>query len=163
MSAINLVNGSGLTAGGQNTNLADMWETQPYQTSAWVVFDLNNTYTIGSFHIWNFNYPYGYTGRGVHTLNILTAAEDMQWSSPEGYTFAEASGVDGDTGQDFVLTTPWTNVRYVKFDNMVYYGTGDAAGHIGMSEVQFVPEPGVCGMMATGIALLGLVPLRRRS
>jgi hypothetical protein len=163
MSAINLVNGSGLTGGGHNTNLADQWETMPYQTSAWVVFDLNGTYDVGGFHIWNFNYPGGYTGRGVHTLNILTAGSDFVWSDPVSYEFNAASGADGDLGQDFTLASPWSAVRYVKFDNMAYYGWGDAAGHIGMSEVQFstaVPEPASLTMLALGC--LALISRKRK-
>ena len=161
MHADNLINGSGITAGTQTTALADMWETMPYQSSASVAFDLHGRYDVGSFHVWNFNYP-NYTGRGVHTLDILTADEDKVWRTPTAYEFAAASGTAGDPWQEFSLSVPWTNTRYSKFDKMVYYGGGDSAGHIGLSEVQFtaaVPEPASLALLVLG----GIALLRRRS
>ena len=161
MHALNMVNLSGLSGGGQTIDLADQWETQPYQSSAWVIFDLNTTADISSFHIWNFNYP-NYTGRGVHTLSISTAGPDRTWTDPVPYTFNAATGAAGDPGQDFSLASPWANTRYVKFDNMVYYGGGDSAGHIGMAEVQFTaatPEPASLAFLALAAPMF----LRRRS
>ncbi len=44
----------------------------------------------------------------------------------------------------------WQSVRYVKFDIQNYYGDGDAAGHVGLSEVQFYTAD-VCTPAPSGL------------
>jgi len=108
---------------------------------------------VDSFRVWNFNlyYPgYGsYTGRGAKDVTISTKAEGGAWSTPVPYVFDKASGTDDYQGQLF-SNLGWQSVRYVKFDIQNYYGDGDAAGHVGLSEVQFYTAD-VCIPAASGL------------
>ena len=159
MEVSHLVDGSGLnTANNPPTHSAAYpadiyWETVAYQYSGWVQFDLQMNRDVDSFRVWNFNlyYPgYGsYTGRGAKDVNISTSADGVSWSTPVSYVFDKAPGTDDYPGQLF-SNLGWQSVRYVKFDIQNYYGDGDAAGHVGLSEVQFYTAE-VCTPAPSGL------------
>jgi len=174
--AVNVVNGGGLDSaldppGHAATYTAGYhWETMYYQSSASITFDLEGTYDVGSFRVWNFNlsiYSTGdYTGRGMKDLEILTSADGSSWTSRGAFQFAPADGTATYTGQLFE-NLGWDGVRYVWFKDAVSWGDGDVGGHIGLSEVRFyeapvaTPLPGALVLLAS--SLVGLVGVGRRA
>lgn len=173
--AVNVVNGGGLDsaldpAGHAATYTAGYhWETMPYLSSASITFDLEGTYDVGSFRVWNFNLSINsvgdYTGRGMKDLEILTSADGTDWTSRGGFQFAPADGTATYQGQLFE-GLDWDGVRFVWLKDATSWGYGDAGGHIGLSEVRFyeapvaTPVPGALVLLAS--SLVGLVGVGRR-
>ena len=177
--AVNVVNGGGLSSALDPPAHSAVyaagyhWETMPYQSSASITFDLEGAYDVGSFRVWNFNltvYSTGdYTGRGMKDLEILTSADNSTWTSRGMFQFAPADGTETYAGQLFE-NLDWDGVRYVWLKDASYWGYGDAAGHIGLSEVRFyeasaapvaTPAPGALVLLASSLA--GLVGVGRRA
>ena len=166
-----LVDGSGLT-GGQHTTAVEpnMWLSTGTafggdDLDPFVIFDLGAVYTIGSFHVWNYNEgPPNLTARGVNSVSVEYGTTAGLGSTVPGITnFAQADGLATYAGEDFSGFTPF-DARYIKFDINTNHG-GDN-NFYGLSEVQFdgelavVPEPAT-GTLA-GLSLLALAFRRRR-
>jgi hypothetical protein len=180
MGAHTIVDGGGLNAAGQHDNVfvsGSHWETDPYQYSAWIVFDLGNTYDVDAMRLWNFNATNqngSYTGRGVQRMKVYTSTDLNAWTQRgDTWTLTIAPGTPDYVGDLYTwLAATWTGVRYIKFDEMSYFGIGDVGGHVGLSELRFyqpeaavsqdpvpAPEPGTLALLGLG---LGLSRLRRR-
>ncbi len=166
MPAENIINGNGLDtsvdpACHSNAPVDSYyWETQPWLGSAVIAFDLGGVYELGAIHVWNFNYVDqngSYTGRGAKDVDILTSLDGSEWTSRGVHVFDIATGTADYTGQRISFETPLRGTRYVKFDIRNYYGGGDSAGHVGLSEVRFleaVPEPGSIAVLVIGVSAL---------
>ena len=157
MPAVDIINGNGLDTSSIPPVHSSLplnwyyWESQPFlcnpTCSVGLTFDLGSVYTVDSFRVWNFNYVNQagpYTGRGVRNVSISTSVDGASYGSALPFEFAQAPGTDTYTGELF-SGLGWTDTRYIKFDIGSYWGGGDSAGHVGLSEIQFysdaVPEP----------------------
>ena len=161
-----LVNGSGLT-GNQHGTAPDgnMWLSTGaafggVDPDPWVMFDLGATYTINSFHVWNYN-EVNLSARSVNSVTVRYGADTGVSSSVAGITgFAQATGLATYTGQAFNGFTPF-EARYIKFDINTNHG-GDNSFY-GLSEVRFdgvlVPEPS--SLLLAALGLLGMMSRRR--
>lgn len=145
-----LVNGSGLNDG-QHTNAVkgNMWLSSGTEYGGddpdpFVIFDLGAIYTIGSFHVWNYNEnPPNLTSRGVNRVSVEYGTTPDLGSTVTGITnFAEADGTSNYLGESFEKFPPF-KARYIKFD--INSNHGSEENFYGLSEVQFygelVPEP----------------------
>jgi len=145
-----IVNGHGLD-GGQHTNAVkgNMWLSSGTEFGGddpdpFVIFDLGAIYTIGSFHVWNYNEnPPNLTGRGVNRVSVEYGTTPDLGSTVTGITnFAEADGTSTYPGESFEKFPPF-KARYIKFDINSNHGSDN--NFYGLSEVQFygelVPEP----------------------
>lgn len=100
-----------------------------------VIFDLGEVYTITSFHVWNYNEAGAFALRGVDEVTVQYGTTEALGSTVPGITnFVQASGVQGDLGEEFDGFGPFS-ARYIKFDFDSNHG-GDN-NFYGLSEVQF--------------------------
>jgi len=138
-----IVDCSGLTAA-QHSSVPDgnMWlssgiEYGGQDSDPSVTFDLGAVYTISRFHVWNYNQA-GYTTRGINSVSIEYGTTASLGSTVAGITnFAQATGADGYTGEEFDMFTPFS-ARYIKFD--INSNHGDVRLFYGLSEVRFYNE-----------------------
>jgi len=186
--AVHAVDGSGLSAGNHDTDPTHMWlnsgdGTFPGGTPAsdpdrpgqlaHITFNLGGTFTIGSFHVWNYNEvnannQQSFTNRGVQTLTISIASTLNGTYTPlidpanntTTWTFAQAPGNGAYTGELFSLSAP-VSAAFVRFDIKTNYG--DANGLVGLSEVQIfsVPEPATWLLLGLGGVTLSIFSRRR--
>lgn len=171
----NIINGNGLnTSTDPGTHASDYvpsyyWETLPYQQTAEIAFDLNGVYDVDSMRVWNFNVVNqngSYTGRGAHFVTISTSDNAVDWINRGQFEFPIAPGTPDYTGDLFSLLG-WTDTRYIDLYISSYYGGGDSAGHIGLSEIRFytgngndVPEPSTAILL--GFASFATLLIRRQ-
>ncbi|MCA9150014.1 MAG: hypothetical protein KDA92_11965 [Planctomycetales bacterium] len=149
--ADNLVNGSGLFADGTHSITPDgtMWlnagngccgdDADPLGPGAEITFDLGAEVNIDHMKLWNYNEMLPdrpeLLQRGVGTMDIMTAGEDLVFS-----TLAAGVSVDSGSGDELVdfgqiFDFAGTKARYVKLSLLENLG-GDN-DFIGLSEVQF--------------------------
>ena len=152
--------------------------------NATLFYDLGAVYTIGSFHVWNYNEDYGnYRYRSIRDALFSTSATGT--ISPDGSIFADAVdvpgyeqtqfGVDGSGNPVFVSTFPFAKApgydqyegesytfptpvttRYISLQCVNRFG----ADLPGLSEIQFF-KAAVTGATITGsIALEGVSDLK---
>jgi hypothetical protein len=139
-----------------------------------ITFNLNGTFTIDSFRVWNYNEvnantQQSFTNRGVQTLTISIAATSGgpftplvdPTSNTTTWTFAQAPGNNTYTGQLFSLSAP-VSAAFVRFDIKTNYG--DANGFVGLSEVQIfsVPEPGTWSLLGAAGMTMSILARRRK-
>lgn len=187
--AINTVNGSGLSVGGDadlatpdqthgnvavSGGVGSMWLTTLNDADPFITFDLGTEYVVDSFRVWNYNDVQGtnnFTNRGVQNLNILTSTtgNPTPTDSLGAFTFNKANGTTTESGQ-FIQFAPVT-ARYIKFDVNSNFGVDagtTANNYFGISEVRFngtvapVPEPSTYAMMFLGVGALGLMTWKRK-
>lgn len=135
---------------------------------AHIVFDLGRIYDVSSFHVWNYNEEDpgsnpNRPARSIQDLEILIsetsdlAGFDAGGSfikltdpsdSDQTFTFAQAPGDSGYTGEQFNVGF---RARYVRFDIFSNHPQADN-NFVGLSEIRFTPEP-------TALVLLGVVGL----
>ncbi len=134
-----IVDGSGFSAGEHDSNPRNMWLSSGIEfggedTDPSVTFDLGAVYTINNFHVWNYNQA-GFSDRGINSVSIEYGTTAALGSTVAGITnFAQATGSDGYTGEEFDTFTPF-DARYIKFDINSNHGNADL--FYGLSEVQF--------------------------
>lgn len=179
--AINTVNGSGITVNG--TNLAadgdyehnsvangNMWQTvNPTSPGAAIgqtlTIDLNGgdsnlpLYNVSGMRIWNYNEASGGTDTAIAAYDLHTSPDGSTWTLQQlNQSLAQAPG-GGLDGYDGVFSiVDWSNVRYVRFTVVDTYRDNDDIA--GLSEVMFtgvpVPEPAT----ATLFAIAGMLLIR---
>jgi hypothetical protein len=135
---------------------------------AHIVFDLGRVYDVSSFHVWNYNEddPGGAPNRPARSIQdleiLISETSDLTGldaggsfikltdpsDSDQTFTFAQAPGDNGYTGEQFEVGF---RARYVRFDIFTNYPDADN-NFVGLSEIRFTPEP-------TALALLGVVGL----
>jgi len=135
-----LIDGSGLTGGAHTSDVeGNMWlstgtDFGGEDLDPSVTFDLGAVHTIVSFHVWNYN-EVNLPDRGVNDVSVEYGTTMALGSTVAGITnFAQATGVDGYTGEEFNSFTPF-EARYIKFDINSNHG-GDNVFY-GLSEVEF--------------------------
>ncbi len=184
--AVNTINGSGLSVGNHDSNLANMWLTELNLSSndPWIIYDLGNNYNVASLHLWNYNESgisnfQPNSDRGIKTATIFTSSTDTSptWTSQGTFSFAKAFGSSTYAGEDKTLAV--SNVRLVKIQALTNWKgysypaswpggyQNDYNAVTGLSEIQFdgvlVPEPSTLLLLACGlIGLLAYAWRRRR-
>ncbi|MBI3879746.1 MAG: PEP-CTERM sorting domain-containing protein [Verrucomicrobia bacterium] len=136
-----------------------------------ITFNLGGASFVDSFRVWNYNELNNFNDRSIQTLTISTAASASGPFTPlinasnstTTFTFAQAPGTSGYTGQLFTFSTPFI-AAFVRFDiKSNYDAAGTDHGFVGLAEIQFygsaVPEPSVWVLLGTG--LLAVVLWRR--
>jgi hypothetical protein len=112
------INGSGLASGLHDNNASNMWLTDINLAinDPWITYDLGANYTLGSFHVWNYNESSA--NRGVKDVEIFTSSTatpgPTDWVSRGIFTLSQATGAAGYAGQSVGFS--YDNVRLVKFD-----------------------------------------------
>jgi len=115
MSAINVINGSGMSAvlptGVHDNSFSGetMWSSNYQWSDIMITFDLGTEYNVDKMYVWNFNQS-GYTSNGMKNVKIQYSLNNSTWSdvtapTNPGYTinvsypfqFAQASGSDAIT------------------------------------------------------------------
>ena len=154
--------------------------------NATLFFDLGAVYTIGSFHVWNYNEDYGgYRYRSIRDALFSTSATGTL--SPDGSIYTDAAavpgyeqtqfGVDGSGNPVFVSTFPFAKAPgYDQYEGEYYaFPTPVTTRYLslqcvnrfgadlpGLSEIQFFKGAATSGTGATvtgTIALEGVTDL----
>lgn len=172
LSAVHVVDGSGLSGGGHavTSTAGNSWQTITQTGTGDIVFDLGQSYDLASVHVWNLNFYAPYNGRGAKDVEILTSPNASSWVNEGAFLFSMASGLEDDPGFSLDASS-WSTARYVQFVIGSNFGSSDNAGHVGLSEVQFfeksapvgaapIPEPATS--LLVGAGLLGALRNARR-
>jgi hypothetical protein len=110
-----------------------------------ITFDLNGTYRLAGFSLWNFNAD---RTVGVNGVNVLTSTDGTNFTSVAGAPtqFAIGSNFAPESPELFSFTP--VTASYVRFQVLSNYGFNSPGIATGLSEVQFdsasaaaVPEP----------------------
>jgi F5/8 type C domain len=163
-----IVNGYGLP--GNTPSLIGTHDRRVTTTNAWagsldtgnlITFNLNGTYSLAGFSLWNFN---GTNTVGVNGVNVLTSTDGTNFTSVAGAPtqFAIGADVAPVSPQQFGFTP--VTASYVRFQVLSNYGFTDFGNATGLAEVQFnsasatsVPEPlpilGTLAGVGSGAAL----------
>ncbi|MBN2449417.1 MAG: hypothetical protein JXR77_03450, partial [Lentisphaeria bacterium] len=140
--AIHIVDSSGLSGdppvhaqtvfpGGES------WQTGTSSGTGSVAFDLGAPAEVARAHVWNLNFYPPYHGRGARDVAVFSSLDGVVWNGHGTVTFPIATGADGDPGFDLDASS-WGETRYIRFDILSNFGLADNAGHVGLSEVQFL-------------------------
>jgi hypothetical protein len=171
-SSINhLVDGSGLPGDipslmglHQAASPSDAWLSSATTPTGNITFNLNGTYSLAGFSLWNFNY--GNVG-GVKGVTVTTSTDGISYTAVTGAPtqFAIGANIAPESPEQFSFAP--VNASYVKFQVLSNYG--GFFGSTGLSEVQFnsssasatsVPEP--LTIFGTFMGLGGGAALKRR-
>jgi F5/8 type C domain len=166
----NIVNGSGLPG---NTPSLTGTHAAADTSNTWagdlavgnlITFNLNGTYSLAGFSLWNFN---GNSNIGVKDVNVLSSTDGTNFTSVAGAPtqFAIGANAAPESPQQFSFAPVTASyVRFQILSNQNFTGTGNPAG---LSEVQFnsasttsVPEP--LTILGTLAGLGGGAVLKRR-
>jgi subtilisin-like proprotein convertase family protein len=149
--ALNLVNGSGISGSGHNTDINDMWYAgtntgvlggptgnPPVVNQQVVEFDLGDHYNLNELLIWNYN-ELNQTGRGVKDFQlwISDSATGAFTQSGGTLTLNQASGTSGQAAQSLAVSA--NNVRRLQFRIQSAW-SGAANEYVGLSEVRLVGQ-----------------------
>ena len=97
-SALNTVNGSGMTDGLHSTDDTQMWlsaAVDPSQGPAYIQFEFNRTQLLQKMMVWNYNpMSEAFVGWGAKDVTVETSLDGENWSVVEGITtFNQGLGV----------------------------------------------------------------------
>lgn len=137
-SAVNVVNGSGLTDGLHDDALDAMWTSSTADSAPWIQFTFDRVYALGEMKIWNHNSEFeSVTGFGVKELTVETSLDASTWVVvPEITELTQAPGTN-EYAANNVFDLEGIEARYVRF--LIDDNFGGAA--VGLSEVQFTYRP----------------------
>ena len=152
--AIRAIDGSGMTGMG-HTNLSDpgyMWTSDGpgydgtgVDLDPWIAFDLGAVYSdITGIHEWGANDAYSQLGPDL--VDVYTSMDNVTYTLVGSVNFAQASGLDGYTGNAVPIVLP--AAQYIMLDIMtnhdgaIFDGTGAVPGADGrnlavISEIRF--------------------------
>ena len=140
----------------------DHWETTG-APPAWLIVTFSSAETVAEFAVWNNGYVIDRSTKDLYIYTSASASGDTDWVKRDGigtgglWTFAQADGTATQPGESFGLSTPWKDVRRVKFDIQTNYG----GGWVGLDEVRFyTPEPATLALL--GFGGLGMLLSRKR-
>lgn len=89
-------------------------------TGHWIMYDLGNTYELGQFHFWNYNYP-GETDKGVQNVIIDYGINTSNWQGGIAHQISEANAssfYEGEAGPQM----GGANARFVLLTFVDNYG-----------------------------------------
>jgi F5/8 type C domain len=110
-----------------------------------ITFNLNGTYSLAGFSLWNFNAD---NTVGVKGVNVLTSTDGTNFTTVSGAPtqFAIGANFAFESPEQFSFTP--VTASYVRFQILSNYGFTLFGNATGLSEVQFnsasatsVPEP----------------------
>ena len=163
----NIVNGSGLsslslTATHAVANNSNSWLSGGFASPGNITFNLNGTYNLAGFSLWNYN-GFGNTS-GVNGVNVLTSTNGISFTTVTGAPTQFAIGPNNALESPEQFSFAPVTASYVRFQVLSNYG---AARVFRLSEVQFnsasataVPEPFT--ILGTLMGLGGGAALKRR-
>jgi hypothetical protein len=129
-----------------------------------ITFNLNGTYSLAGFSLWNFN---GNNTVGVNGVNILTSTDGTNFTTVAGTPTQFAIGADTAPEAPELFSFAPVTASYVQFQVLSNYGFTFFGNATGLSEVQFdsasataVPEP--VTIFGTLMGLGGGEALKRR-
>jgi hypothetical protein len=164
----NMVNGAGLPGNIPSlTGIHDRpgfnsWNSSSPITTGNITFNLNRTYSLAGFSLWNFN---AFSVLGVKDVNVLTSTDGTNFTSVTGAPTQFAIGSESAPESPEQFSFAPVTASYVRFQVLSNYGSSYATG---LSEVQFdgtlaataVPEPFTILGTLTGLG--GGAALKRR-
>ncbi|MFT5129283.1 MAG: VCBS repeat-containing protein, partial [Rhodothermales bacterium] len=140
-SAVDSINGTGLSGAVHNNSANDMWLSNNEEAPL-ITFDLEGVYDLANFHVWNYNESAGdLHNRGANLVEILVAGSvGGPFTSLGNFNFAIADGSSAIPGETIDLDSfpAADSSRLVRFDIMSDHG-GD--NYTGLSEVRFFASP----------------------
>jgi len=165
LQAVHLVDGSGLSGGfhGDCHENGTCWQNGYFGgIPAWVIFDLNDAYTVDSIHIWNGYWADYESGRSANSVEISTSDNLSDWTDRGTYQFPMAPDFTTNYAGFELGGLGWSDTRYVRFVINSNYGGGSCGGCVTMAEVQFfgasdgseIPEPGTIWLVSIAGALM---------
>jgi hypothetical protein len=163
----NIVNGVGLpgdipslTATHAAGSPSNAW-IGTLSTNNLITFNLNGSYSLGGFSLWNFN---ANPTQGVRGVNILTSIDGTNFTTVAGAPTQFADGANNSPELPEQFSFAPVTASYVRFQ--VLTNTGNFRTQAGLSEVQFnsasvsataVPEPfTILGTLAGFSSAVGL-------
>jgi hypothetical protein len=138
MDVENTINGSGLNAVDQHSNIpTDMWLTDA--TDAWIQYEFDNAYQLHELLVWNSNQAIeSFIGFGVKDVVVETSVDGVTWTQVQGVPpLAKASGL-GTYTANTVVDLSGIVAKYVKIIPQNAHGM---TGQLGLSEVRFMFIP----------------------
>jgi len=143
-SALNAINGSGMTDGLHSTDDTQMWlsaAVAPGDGPAYIQFDFNRTQLLQKMKIWNYNaMSEAFVGWSAKDVTVETSLDGDNWSVVEGITvFNRGLGVpDAEATDVFEFATPIA-ASFVRIS--IHSNYGGIVMQYGLSEVQFDSLP----------------------
>ncbi|WP_309743843.1 PEP-CTERM sorting domain-containing protein [Chamaesiphon sp. OTE_20_metabat_361] len=163
-----IVDGSGLP--GNTPSLTGLHVKGRSSVNAWygspdtgnlITFNLNGTYSLAGFSLWNFN---GINTIGIKGVNVLSSTDGTNFTAVAGAPTQFAIGADKASESPEVFSFTPVTATYVRFQVLSNYSDPT---YTGLSEVQFdsasataVPEPFT--ILGTLTAIGGGAALKRR-
>ena len=167
----NIVSGSGLpgdtpslTGTHRRAFFSNVW-IGSLDTGNLITFNLNGTYSLAGFSLWNFNNSNN--SAGVNAVNVLTSTDGTNFSTVAGAPTQFAIGANFAPEDPEQFSFAPVTAAYVQFQILSNYG--DSTNNAGLAEVQFdgtavaataVPEP--LTILGTLAGLGSAVGLRQR-
>jgi cyclophilin family peptidyl-prolyl cis-trans isomerase len=120
----------------------NMWLSNN-QASPTIRFDLGDTYRLDGMHVWNYNQSGSFTGRGISSTDVWVSetgegtpvTEPGEWTKvADDLSLGQAPGTAGYAGQRHALSASTTPARYVYFNDVANFNSGN---YTGLAEVRF--------------------------
>jgi F5/8 type C domain len=134
-----------LTAIHQDSTVNNTW-LGSLDTGNLITFNLNGTYSLAGFSLWNFN---GFNTIGIKNVNIFTSTDGTNFTTVAGAPtqFAIGANLLPELPEQFSFAP--VTASYVRFEVLNNYGFTNLGNGTGLAEVQFdgspattaVPEP----------------------
>ncbi len=165
----NMVNGSGLpgnipslTGIHDRGSITNNWASSIGVRTGNITFNLNGTYSLAGFSLWNFN---AFSFVGVKDVNVLRSTDGITFTTVTGAPTQFAIGAESAPESPEQFSFAPVTASYVRFQVLSNYGSPSLTG---LSEVQFdgtpaatsVPEPFTILGTLTGLG--GGAVLKRR-
>ena len=138
--AVNVVNGSGITADRHDSNSANMWLTSDKVSVPrhWIKFSFDKVYPITDMRIWNYNENNFYT-KGMKKVSIKYSTDDRNWTAVYLGEIPQANGMNNQEA-DLTVNFAGAEAKYVAITGSADVDENWSNGlynETGLSEVYF--------------------------
>ncbi len=137
----NTINGSGLNAQDQHSNLVDdMWQAeQDGDAPLWIQYEFDRTLRLYQMLVWNYNVQFEpILGFGIKDATIEYSTDGADWTVLGNATLAQANGTSA-SAANTTIDLAGVAAKYIRLTVNSGWGTMD---QYGLSEVRFLHIPG---------------------